>query len=76
MLTDKRIPLLLTLRHVGVAVDYALRPMGDLADKVKKNAVADDERLLSFVARYAEPIIAIHRNRRGINVADLVGRLQ
>ena len=75
MLADKRIPLLLTLRHVGVALEYALRPMGDLADRVVKNAVADDERLLDFVARNAEPIIAIHRNRRDINVANLIRRL-
>jgi hypothetical protein len=55
--------------YVGAATDYALRPVGDLSDRVVKNAPADDERVLNFVVRYAEAIIASHRNRHAIDPA-------
>lgn len=73
MLADKRLPLLLTLRHIGVAGDYALRRIDGLADRTVKNEPeSDSPRILDFVARYADPIVAIHRDRRGVDLHGLL----
>jgi LPS sulfotransferase NodH len=72
MLADKRVPLLLTLRHVGVATEFALLRIGGLVDRVVRNPTNGDERLMSFVARFTEAILAIHRDRYGIDLAGLM----
>lgn len=75
MIADRRMPLLLTLRHVGVADEFALRSLDGLADRVVKNARSSDDRVLSFASRFAEPIVAIHRNRRAIDLTSLIRSL-